>query len=427
MREKVDFNRKSKGFLPDKQYFLFKNKYILNSEDRMNNNANLINELFSKSEGNPQGEDGLLLFDNSIINSEYDEPTEKHSYPTSDIHIEKATFSVYELKRKIGPNGKSILNSSFQRNEVWKEKQQIELIESVLMGLPLPLFYFSKNAEGRLIVVDGRQRLTAFFKFMNDGFALKNLKNLPSRYEHKFSELDPLTQSKIEDYQLQAYLILPPTPDQVQYDIFERVNRAGTPLNKQEIRNAINQGKSTELLNKVVKSSPFKDITADAFAKDKRMKAQYLVLRLISFYLWRMELFPNNWPLQTRILYEFKNSDDMFSFYMRCINRFSPNDEAKLTEKLNLGFANFLNYCTPDDLRIKSNGKKTPINMNIFEVILYIMIRIPCNLASKIVHKKIELLMDNTLFLKNLIKHRDSEQDIVERFEIAEQIIKELC
>ena len=427
MREKVDFNRKSKGLLPDKHYFLFENKYILTIEDRMNSKANLIDELFNKSEGHPQGEDSLLLFDNSIINSEYDESTEMEPYPTADIHIEKATFSVYELKRKIGLNGKSILNSSFQRNEVWKEKQQIELIESVLMGLPLPLFYFSKNTDGRLIVVDGRQRLTAFFKFMNDGFALKNLKHLPSRYEHKFSELDSLTQSKIEDYQLQAYLILPPTPDQVQYDIFERVNRAGTPLNKQEIRNAINQGKSTELLNKVVQSSPFKETTADAFAKDKRMKAQYLVLRLISFYLWRMELYPSKWPLHVKISYKFKNSDEMFSFYMRCINQFSPNDEDRLFKLLNTGFSNFSFYCIPDDLRIKSNGKKSPINMNIFEIILYIMIRIPKNLFPEIVHKKIESLMDNTIFLKNLIKHRDSEQDIVERFEIAEQIIKELC
>lgn len=393
----------------------------------MNNNANLIDELINKSEGNPQGEDSLLLFDNSIINSEYDESTEKDTYPTSDIHIEKATFSVYELKRKIGPNGKSILNSSFQRNEVWKEKQQVELIESVLMGLPLPLFYFSKNAEGRLIVVDGRQRLTAFFKFMDDGFALKNLKHLPSRYEHKFSELDPLTQSKIEDYQLQAYLILPPTPEQVQYDIFERVNRAGTPLNKQEIRNAINQGKSTELLNKVVQSPPFIKVTANAFEKDKRMKAQYLVLRLISFYLWRMEYSLNNWPLQVKTSYKFKNSDDMFSFYMRCINQFPSDDEDKLIKILNLGFANFSNYCDPDDLRIKSNGKKSPINMNIFEVILYIMIRIPNNLRPEIVHQKIELLMRNEYFLRNLVKHRDSEQDIVERFEIAERIIKELC
>lgn len=393
----------------------------------MNNNANLIDQLFNNSEGNPQGEDRLLQFDNSLINSESDESTKKNSYPTDDIHIEKATFSVYELKRKIGTNGKSILNSSFQRNEVWNEKQQIELIESVLMGLPLPLFYFSKNTEGKLIVVDGRQRLTAFFKFMNDGFALKNLKHLPSRYECRFSELDPLTQSKIEDYQLQAYLILPPTPDQVQYDIFERVNRAGTPLNKQEIRNAINQGISTELLNKVVQSFPFKKTTAYAFEKDKRMKAQYLVLRLISFYLWRMEHFPNNWPLQFKISYKFKNSDDMFSFYMKRINQFSSKDESKLIEILDLGFTNFSLYCIPDDLRIKSNGKKSPINMNIFEIILYIMIRIPNNLPPEIVHKKIESLMENPHFLRNLVKHRDSEQDIVERFDIAERIIKELC
>lgn len=140
--------------------------------------------LFIETEKKVEKRKPLLQFDNSDINSEYDNIPYSEYYPTKDIRIEKATFSVFELKRKISDeNDKTCLNSSFQRNSVWKERQQIELIESVLMGLPLPLFYFGKDSDGNLIVVDGRQRVTSFFNYLDDRFTLKKLRYLPKKYE----------------------------------------------------------------------------------------------------------------------------------------------------------------------------------------------------------------------------------------------------
>lgn len=364
----------------------------------------------------------LLQYDNSVINSEYDVSEQEKNYTSKDIHIEKAYFSVFELKRKIGSNGKTKLDSSFQRNEVWKEKQQIELIESVLIGLPIPLFYFSKNEAGSLIVVDGRQRLTAFFKFMDNGFALKDLKHLPELEGKKFSDLDNLTQSRIEDYQIQAYLILPPTPEQVQYDIFERVNRAGTSLNKQEIRNAINQGPVTQLLNELAESDLFSRITNKAFVEDKRMKSQYLILRFIYFYLWRV----NGISFESFNEKKKNSFDDKLSLCMKKVNSFSEDGLKKLRSGLTKAFENFEIFCSPDDLRMNTNGKRTPINMNIFEVILYIMVSIPASSSIDRVKTAVCHLKANEEFLRNLDKHRDAETDIQERFRIADQMILEI-
>ncbi|MBO0584573.1 DUF262 domain-containing protein [Clostridium botulinum] len=101
-------------------------------------------------------------------------------YSLENIKIDPGYFSVFELKRKYDrtknkkkresteytkadKRNQIILDSDFQREKVWNRKQQSELIESVLMGLPIPIMYLSEDKFGNLIVVDGRQRLTAFF------------------------------------------------------------------------------------------------------------------------------------------------------------------------------------------------------------------------------------------------------------------------
>ena len=217
----------------------------------------------------------------------------KELYPIDALKLDKTFYSVFELKRK---RDKEIikLNPEFQRNDVWKNRQKIELVESVLMGLPLPIFYFNRDKNGKLIVVDGIQRLTTLFSYMEDDFSLKDLKVLSKDFEKKFSELPQIYQSKIEDFQLIAYEITPETPESVLYNIFDRVNRGGTSLNKQEIRNALYQGKSTQLLNDVVKSDLFKTATGNGLEKDNRQKAQYILLRFIAFYLLKNNQITDN-------------------------------------------------------------------------------------------------------------------------------------
>lgn len=84
--------------------------------------------------------------------------------------------------------------------------------------------------------MDGLQRISAIVRYLDNVFFLDNLKMLPQFNKKRFKDLDPLYQSKIERYQVSVYVIEPPTPERVKYDIFDRVNRGGTRLNSQEMR-----------------------------------------------------------------------------------------------------------------------------------------------------------------------------------------------
>ncbi|EFO9199195.1 DUF262 domain-containing protein, partial [Campylobacter jejuni] len=194
----------------------------------------------------------------------------KQIYPLEKIRIEKGRMSFFEIKRR-QERGDIQISPEFQREDVWNYKQKSELIESVLMGIPIPVFYFFESKDTKIQVVDGRQRITTFIDFMNDKFDLKQVKIITDIIGKKFSDLNVIQQRKIEDYQIDTYTIQPPTPEQVKFNIFDRVNRGGTRLNNQEMRNALYQGNSTELINELSKEECFKKATAYSI-KSNHMK-----------------------------------------------------------------------------------------------------------------------------------------------------------
>ncbi|EBD1720887.1 DUF262 domain-containing protein, partial [Campylobacter coli] len=231
-------------------------------------------------------------------------------YPLEKIRIEKGRMSLFEIKRRI-EKGDIQIDPDFQREDVWVYKQKYELIESVLMGIPIPVFYFFENKEGKIQVVDGRQRITTFIEFMDNKFELKQLNIIKNIIGKKFSNLDKIQQRKIEDYQIDTYIIQPPTPEQVKFDIFDRVNRGGTRLNNQEMRNALYQGNSTELINELSKEECFKKATAYSI-KSNHMKDRYIILRFIGFYIYYSKTNNN---------IEYKgNIDDFLSEIMLFLN-----------------------------------------------------------------------------------------------------------
>lgn len=348
-------------------------------------------------------------------------------YPMNHIKVNKNFYSVFELKRKQDRDEKRIiLDSDFQRESVWKIMQKIELVESVLMGLPLPVFYFNEDKTGRLIVIDGRQRLTALFEFMNNDFALKNLRVLPDLNGCKFNDLSTVNQSRIEDYQIQANVIQPPTPDKIQFDIFERVNRTGTILNKQEIRNALYQGKATQLLKEITQMEEFTLATGDSFKKDVRMKGRYLIIRFLALEVYLSEELVDD----TGKKYEYKNDiDDLLGRTMDYINQ-CDEDRVKRLKELTVNCLEKSHfYLGKDGFRlIKSGERKTPINMNIFECFMHFMKSMPkhCEEIKDVVRERLEQVLQETDFLQTIAQHRDSWSQIKKRFTMLDDIAKEI-
>lgn len=366
---------------------------------------------------------------------------EEENYNADSINIDQGYFSVFELKRKYDRTklqrnienkiynedrrNQIILDSDFQREAVWKIKQKSELIESVLMGLPIPIMYLYEDKFANLVVVDGRQRLTAFFEFLDEKYELTGLKILKNLNGKKFSNLDPVYQSKLEDYQLITQIIKPPTPDSVIFNVFDRVNRGGTSLNNQEMRNALYQGNSTKLLDVIAKSEIFKEATGKSL-QAKRMKDKYLILRALAFWLWSDKRLVNKKDEQI----EYRGDiDELLGKTMEYLNFISEIQLQEINNKFNQAMVNSIRILGDDAFRLKNlnDKRKSPINMNVFESIVYVMIVLDkkIGLDNLIKEKYFELITDND-FLDNIANHRDSANKYEKRKDIIKTKFKEV-
>jgi len=351
-------------------------------------------------------------------------------YPDAEVNIARDPVSVFQLKRKYDKQPKPllVLDPDFQREEVWGPKQKSELIESILMGIPLPLIYVKEDNNGIYIIVDGRQRLTTLFDFMNDKFRLKSLKVLGNLNGKFFSTINEKQQNKIEDCPLTLHVIKPPTSDRVTFDLFDRVNRGGTRLNNQEMRNALYQGYSTKLLNKLSKSENFKNATENSIPT-KRMKDRYLILRFLSFYLWRRKLLRD---IKTGELVEYRSDlEDFLGKSMLFIN--DDNNRIaieKLEELFEITMKNCAEFFGTGCFRLPQGESKTrkPINMALFETISYFcaILKDVANEKSNLIKEKYKKLISHKSFIRSLTYTVDSNISVYARFDKIESAAKEV-
>mgnify|MGYP001127242351 CR=1 FL=1 len=206
-------------------------------------------------------------------------------FDAEKIRIEQRMLSLKYMKELIDIN---LLNlyPDFQRNKVWKEnKRKSLLIESLMLRIPIPAFYFYEDENSVLHVIDGLQRLTTINEFLNGEFKLRGLQYLQESCNGKtFRELDAKYVSRIYMTQLAVNVIDARTPSQVKYDLFRRINTGGVSLNAQEIRNSIAKPKTRKFLKRLAHSDVFKNATGGG-VNDIRMAAQELVLRFMAFYM----------------------------------------------------------------------------------------------------------------------------------------------
>ena len=298
-------------------------------------------------------------------------------YPNAEVRISRMQYSLLDLKRLYEDRGELIIDPDFQRGNVWNIRQRSELIESIIMGIPLPIIYLFESIDGRKQVVDGRQRITAIIDFLNDKLRLTDLKILGSLNGCTFSRLEPKLQGIVEDYQLLAYVIQPPTAERVKYDIFDRVNRGGTTLNAQEMRNALYGGPATQVIDMVCKSQEFIDAT-DGGVSVRRMRDRYVALRAMAFTsLFSGEFSRSGMPARS---YEYKSDiDDFLAWYMTLLNRTlsTVDDVNAMAARYIELFSRIYETIGADVFRFESRRRKRrPINMPLVETVVYLFSRL---------------------------------------------------
>jgi len=214
----------------------------------------------------------------------------------SRINIKQRNLTVWSIIKKIN-NSEIEINTEnyFQRNgNLWSDAIKSRFIEALIVRQPVPAFYFDATVD-KWLIVDGLQRLCAIKEFVVEKkIKLCSLYYLPEeKYLNKtFDKLPRIAQRNIEEFEVVAYLIEPPTPNEVKYRIFQSINLSNLILEKQEIRHALHHNRinsetisPSEYIKQISEIQEFKYLVEKNNISTERMEDRELVLRYLAFRL----------------------------------------------------------------------------------------------------------------------------------------------
>ena len=219
-------------------------------------------------------------------------------FDPSKIDIEMKTMTLSSIINRLEYDEIN-MNTDFQRKSgLWTEVQKSQLIESLLLRIPIPAFYFDGGVKDNWLIIDGLQRITALKEFVVD----KTLKLTGLEFFHdleglRFSELPRTFIRRIDETNIVAYIVKGGTPANVKYNIFKRINTGGLELKPQEIRHALYQGKATELCKNFAKFPEFQTATTYSIRDDRMMDREF-VLRFVAVCYYGIDKYegiPDNY------------------------------------------------------------------------------------------------------------------------------------
>ena len=273
-------------------------------------------------------------------------------YPLDDLLIRHESRTVHGVMRRIDQSS-YIMDPEFQRDFIWPEDKQSKLIESVIMRIPLPVFYMAEDEKGHMVVVDGLQRLSTFQRFIKNELKLK----LADRNElngKRFSDLPPKIQNRVEDCNLIFYIIDSKVPECARLDIFDRVN-SGVPLTRQQMRNSLFMGQATRFLKEESRTQVFLNATGGSLNQAK-MRDREFVNRFCAFQLLGVKDYRG----------------DMDEFLAKCLRVMNQDDTPldRLSAEFRRGLANNFRLFEGHAFRKhdKDQERRNVINASLWDV-----------------------------------------------------------
>ena len=230
------------------------------------------------------GEDHAVS--DSGVEKEVEDPQQRveHPFDPARIRIHTIPVVVGQLMSRI-EHGEIDLAPDFQRlSGIWNPERKSRLIESLLLRIPIPVFYVAADEEENWAVVDGVQRLSTIRDYVTGKFPLTRLEYRGELDGHRYDDLPRAMRRRISETQFVVNVIEPGTPPEVMFNIFRRINTGGMPLNGQEIRHALNPGQVREYLKTLAGSTEFVYATNGSI-KPNRMADRECVLRFLAFHM----------------------------------------------------------------------------------------------------------------------------------------------
>ncbi len=308
----------------------------------------------------------------------------------------------------------------FQRRaRVWPEEKKGRLIESLLLNIPLPVFYVCAFENGDWAVVDGLQRLTTVSDYTNNVFKLKNLEYLKNLEGKVFDDLPRSLKRRIEETSIVIHVIEPGTPEDVMINIFKRINTGGEPLKAQEIRNALAKGPVRDFLNNLAKSEAF--LSAAGKVNDKRMDAQECISRFFAFFLCSHQEYGDS---------------DLDSFILSTMHKISKMTESERNNLKNI-FERSMVYSKDIFQEYafrkfdKAAGRRGPVSKALFEAVSVNLarlddkkIKILLKRREDVLNSYLELMNDQD-FMASISAATGSKSRVIKRFDAINTVFSE--
>jgi hypothetical protein len=346
----------------------------------------------------------------------------KEPFDPKKIDIDTKTPSLDLMIKRLRSNPPAIdLYPDFQRKGgIWGPVKESQLIESILMRLPLPAFYFDGSDENKWLVVDGLQRLTTLKNFIIDeAFALEHLEFLTQLKGKYFRDLPVEFQRRIEETQIVAYIIKPGTPEDVKFNIFKRINTGGEPLTPQEIRHALNQGLPAMEIAKLTKIPAFRQATGNI--NPDRMLDRDFVNRFVAFYLTPYE----------------KYEPDLDIFLNKGMRKLKEPDinlgklEYDFTHAMHAAHAIFDKYAFRK--HYAAHGRRNPLSKALFEVwsvALAILTdnqrKILIDYKHEVVDGFIKIMNEDEIFRNAVSQATGDKSRVIKRYSTIEKLIEQI-
>jgi hypothetical protein len=330
------------------------------------------------------------------------------------IYTDKADPQITALHSK-SKRGKLVLQPDFQRYFVWDAVKSSRLIESALLDIPLPIIYLSEEMDNKTYVIDGQQRLTAFFSFIDgkfpDGkdFKLTGLNVFKELNGILFKDLPEDWQEKIESYPVHTITFKKDSEGDLKFEIFERLNTGAVSLNNQELRNCIYRGNYNRLLKELSGDSDFMYLLG-LKKPDNRMKDIELVLRFAAFH--HSTYLKYKPPIKA-----FLNSD------MEDYQQISQEKAAELREAFRnaviiirslLDTHAFKRFYKGDEKNANGNWEPKKFNASLYDILMYSFAREDKNR----VFQNLDSIRESLIYLMT------NDQDFIDSIELSTSSIQ---
>ncbi len=280
----------------------------------------------------------------------------KRPFDPEKIKVRTTPILVDLLISRIS-HGEIDLAPDFQRLAgIWDNTRKSRLIESLLLRIPIPVFYVAADENDTWSVVDGVQRISTIYDYVTDQFRLSHLEYLQKLEGATYSGLPRQMQRRIDETQFVVNVIEPGTPEEVMFNIFRRINTGGKPLNGQEIRHALHPGPVRAYLKELAETEEFLTATSGAIS-NKRMGDRECVLRFLAFHI-------DSWEQ-----YRASDLDTHLGNAMKTINSMDADRRAELEKDFRKAMQTAFDVFKDEAFRklYASGQRKNPVNRALFE------------------------------------------------------------